>query len=215
MPPRAISDEQKQERQQNILDTAWTMFQETDYSTVTMAGIAERLGLAKGTIYLYFPTKEELFLAITMEQLAGWFREMDGRLDEIEAISPAQLAQTIMQSLAVRPDLVRLLAILSTVLEQNVRYEAAYTFKQRLGLHLTQTGERLEDRVASPGGGTVLPRGAGARFLLRLHALIVGLRHLSAPSPVVRQVLSAPEMQGYAVDFDAELSAIILALLQG
>ncbi|MCB9133839.1 MAG: TetR family transcriptional regulator [Anaerolineales bacterium] len=208
MPPRAISDEQKLARQQTILATAWTMFQETDYTTVTMAGIAERLGLAKGTMYLYFPTKEEMFLAIMMDQLAAWFDEMDGDLSQGEMLTPEDVAMRIVSSLAVRPGLSRLLAILSTVLEQNVSYEAALGFKQRLGVHLARTGALLEDRVA------MLPLGAGARFLLRLHALIVGLYHLAAPAPVVQQVLARPEMQGFIVDFDAELSALITTLLK-
>lgn len=208
MPPRAISDEQKQARQQAILATAWTLFQETDYATVTMAGVAERLDLAKGTMYLYFLTKEELFLAIMMEQLADWFDEMDGSLAPAGEQTPDQIATLIVQSLAERPGLLRLLAILSTVLEQNVSYEVALAFKQRLGVQMARTGALLEERVSTLG------RGEGARFLLRLHALIVGLRHLAAPAPVVQQVLSRPEMQGFIVDFDAELSTLITTLLK-
>jgi AcrR family transcriptional regulator len=215
MPRRAINDEQKQERQQAILDAAWAMFQETDYVTVTMASVAERLGLAKGTMYLYFPTKEELFLAITMEQVGDWFNEIDGKLEMLSKATPTQIATVITQSLTLHPDLTRLLAILSTVLEQNVSYHAALAFKRMLGVHLARTGGLLEDRLPAPGGGAALPGGAGAQFLLRLHALIVGLRHLSDPSPVVRQVLSLPEMQGFVVDFDTELSEMITALLQG
>ena len=38
------------------------MFLQTNYEAVTIAAVAQESGLAKGTVYLYFKTKEELFL---------------------------------------------------------------------------------------------------------------------------------------------------------
>ena len=66
---RARNTEDKQQRRQAILDVAWALFQETSYAAVTMNGVAERAGLAKGTMYLYFKTKEELFLTLQIAQL--------------------------------------------------------------------------------------------------------------------------------------------------
>src|SRR4051794_37260684 len=117
---RARKDEEKQERRQAILDTAWQLFQTTAYPALTMAEVAERAGLAKGTIYLYFKTKEQLFLALQAQQLQEWFAEIDQRLQAThEGCSTTDLAALICASLAQRPALTRLLAILHTVLEQN------------------------------------------------------------------------------------------------
>ena len=61
---RAIGDKQKQRRRQAMIDVAWQLFQQSSYQAITMAEVAERAGIAKGTVYLYFKTKEELFLAV-------------------------------------------------------------------------------------------------------------------------------------------------------
>ena len=74
---RAIRDEQKLERRHNILETAWQMFQQTNYTSVTIAEVAKASGLAKGRVYLYFKTKEEVFLSIQEEQLTAWFDEVE------------------------------------------------------------------------------------------------------------------------------------------
>ena len=47
-----------------ILDHARTMILEKGYQRATMAGVAERAGVAKGAIYLEFPTKQDLLEAL-------------------------------------------------------------------------------------------------------------------------------------------------------
>src|SRR4051812_20513013 len=76
----AMHEEQKEERRQDILTTAWQLFQTTSYEAVTIARVAEFVGLAKGTIFLYFKTKEALFLALLEQQLGSWFTSVHAGL---------------------------------------------------------------------------------------------------------------------------------------
>ena len=55
--------ERKQDRRRAILETAARLFAERGYSECDMERVSDALGLAKGTLYLYFPGKQELFLA--------------------------------------------------------------------------------------------------------------------------------------------------------
>src|SRR6476661_6171169 len=50
-----------EERPRQILDAALTVFAEHGLAAARLDDIAKRAGLSKGTIYLYFPNKEELF----------------------------------------------------------------------------------------------------------------------------------------------------------
>ena len=207
---RAIKDEHKQERRQAILDTAWRMFQSAAYEAVTIAGIAEAQGLAKGTIFLYFNTKEELFLAIQEQQLAAWFDAVDSRLEAgAGALTVAEAATLISHSIEERVGVTRLLAILSTVLEQNVGLDSALRFKRTVMERLTRTGGLLERRLP------FLRPGQGAQIFLRIQALIVGLRHLADPAPVIQKALQSPDLGAFNIDFDRELSETIAALLRG
>jgi len=54
----------KEERPQEILDAALESFAEQGFAATKMSDIAQRAGIAKGTIYRYFETKEALFEAI-------------------------------------------------------------------------------------------------------------------------------------------------------
>jgi AcrR family transcriptional regulator len=57
------SDEIKNRREAEILEAAAKLFAECGYSEADTQTLADRLGVGKGTIYRYFPSKRELFLA--------------------------------------------------------------------------------------------------------------------------------------------------------
>lgn len=209
---RAMRDEQKQQRRQAILDVAWEMAQHQSHAALTMSDVAERAGLAKGTIYLYFKTKEELLLAVLEQQLRLWFADIDAQLRDIwdsDAASIVDVAQCICASLEARPAMVRLLAILHSVLEQNIELAAAVRFKQMLLEHLTRTGALLEACLP------FLQPGQGAHVFLQAQALIIGLQQLADPAPIVRQALAEPGMAIFEVDFAREFAGAFIALLRG
>src|SRR3954453_1937561 len=56
-------DQRRQERCRQIVDAATQLFAELGYSACEMDRLAAKLKIAKGTLYLYFKSKEELFYA--------------------------------------------------------------------------------------------------------------------------------------------------------
>src|SRR5580693_7911930 len=57
----------KAERPQEILEAALTEFSRNGYATTTLERIAERAGVTKGTIYVYFENKEHLFISMVRD----------------------------------------------------------------------------------------------------------------------------------------------------
>ncbi len=84
---RARTEEAKDARRQVLLDAALDEFFERGFTAARTHDIAERAGLSKGTLYLYFDSKEALFSelieSLTSPNLA--------RIDEIAATSPSAL----------------------------------------------------------------------------------------------------------------------------
>jgi len=71
----------KEQRQAELLETAVAVFAERGYQATTMDEIAERAGVSKGMLYIYFKNKEALFGAVFR-----WFGKMTGEM-MVEAIS--------------------------------------------------------------------------------------------------------------------------------
>ncbi len=208
---RARKQEDKAARRRAILSVAAQMLGQTQYQRITMAEVARHCQLAKGTLYLYFRSKEELFLAALGDELEAWF---DALVVELiaglpVADGPGHLADTVARTLAERQALTDLLPLVHTVLEQNIDLPTALSFKQMLLTKMAH-GSQVVERVV-PG----LPPGSGAQVLLRLYALVLALRQMSDPSPVVAEVLARPEMSPLRVDFATELAGSLAAMVRG
>ncbi len=64
-PPRRVrSDAERQAKERAILDAALDVFAESGFAPARLEEVAARAGVAKGTIYLYFPSKQALFEAL-------------------------------------------------------------------------------------------------------------------------------------------------------
>jgi AcrR family transcriptional regulator len=59
----------KAERPQEIIEAAFAEFSRNGYGMTTLDQIAERAGVTKGTIYVYFENKEHLFISMVHEAL--------------------------------------------------------------------------------------------------------------------------------------------------
>jgi AcrR family transcriptional regulator len=72
----------KKGRKEEIINVAANLFSQKSYHDVTMDQIAEQVGVAKGTIYLYFDSKENLYLEI-----------LEDTYEEIESILEKEIAK--------------------------------------------------------------------------------------------------------------------------
>lgn len=69
---RARSDEEKALRRSHILHAAESIFADVGYESFSMAKLSKEAGVVKGTLYLYFDTREEVFLVMYNRSLKRW-----------------------------------------------------------------------------------------------------------------------------------------------
>ena len=73
-----------EERRQEIIVIARELFQRKNYESTTMQDIMNALGIAKGTIYHYFKSKEELLEAVIEDSVHEYIAGMEKVLNETE-----------------------------------------------------------------------------------------------------------------------------------
>jgi len=207
---RATAAEEKDARRQQILAAAAALLEAHPFAEITMRAVAERAGLAKGTVYLYFRTREELFLSVFQELVEEWLSELATDLGrEDRELSPEDLGALVASSLAARPLLVRLMTTLHAVLETNIDLTTARAFKKRLLQLLEPIANSLGRRVPAVRGGGALP------LLLQMDAAIIGVAQLASPAPVIAEALQDPQLAPFRIDFQTQLSLMIAALVRG
>jgi AcrR family transcriptional regulator len=71
-----------EERPKQILEAALAVFTERGLSGARLEDIAKRAGLSKGTIYLYFPNKEELFHEVVRHSVIAFIERGEACFEE-------------------------------------------------------------------------------------------------------------------------------------
>ena len=65
-------EREKEQRRNDIIDSARKFFADRDFDEVSMDEIAKDIGLGKSTLYLYFKNKEALYFAIELRGIQIW-----------------------------------------------------------------------------------------------------------------------------------------------
>ncbi len=75
---RSLKEKQRQERESLILHIAEEVLLEKGYHETSIEEIAARVGIAKGTVYLHFPSKEDLVVTIFARNMQTLLEGVDG-----------------------------------------------------------------------------------------------------------------------------------------
>jgi AcrR family transcriptional regulator len=86
----------KEARPQEILEAALSVFAEKGLSAARMDDIAARAGVTKGTIYLYFPSKNDVFKALLSSHITERLKTIGAMVDGFDGPTP-QLIATIIR----------------------------------------------------------------------------------------------------------------------
>lgn len=94
---KTIRSKKKGEKtKQNLLDTAALLFGKYDFHEVTVDAIVEAAGVAKGTFYIYFESKDAMIAALLKDYVSGLDLEYKSHLD---LLSPGTKSNDIVLSL--------------------------------------------------------------------------------------------------------------------
>jgi AcrR family transcriptional regulator len=172
---RAIQAEDKQERHHAILDAAARLLLRSPERIANMADVADEAGLAKGTVYLYFPSKEELLLAVHERNIDGFFRASSSGRSTTTPVAVTDCLALTHEHMVEPPLFLPLAARCFGLMGQSVPAEAAHRVQ-------AAHGERLMAAARPRAHFPELEAGGGVALLRHSYALIIGLWQMSAES---------------------------------
>jgi AcrR family transcriptional regulator len=94
-PAAPARQRRKETRPQELLDAALALFVEKGFAATRSDEVARAAGVSKGTLYLYYPSKEELFKAVVRQNLSSLIAEGEGLVEKHEG-STTDLLMTLM-----------------------------------------------------------------------------------------------------------------------
>ena len=122
-----------EKRREEIVNACEELYQTMSFKEITLKEIGKVTEFSRPTIYNYFQTKEEIFLALYEREYDRWNKELVSILNENESLSKAELADKIAVSISNREQLLKLLAMNNYDMEANSRPELLASFKVAYG----------------------------------------------------------------------------------
>lgn len=128
---RARNDDEKERKRERLLDVANQLLEESPGQTFSMDLLAKRGNVAKGTLYLYFRNKEEVFLGVHNRDLVAICNELQQLSQQNETLALETLVTAMAQGLTQNPRLLSLGAI-CTMAEHKISEVSQLTFHQHV-----------------------------------------------------------------------------------
>jgi TetR/AcrR family transcriptional regulator, fatty acid metabolism regulator protein len=135
------------DKPQQIIDAAVRVFARTGFFNSRVSDIAREAGIASGTIYLYFKTKDEILVTLFREKMAGFVstlrKEIAGEPD-----APAKLRRLVrlhFETLEARPELAE---VVQLELRQGQKFFRG-ACAQEISAYFDLIGSVLEEGVAA------------------------------------------------------------------
>lgn len=116
-------------RREEIVNACEQLYQTMSFKDITIKEIGAVTSFTRTSIYNYFQTKEEIFLALMQREYAQWADEMHALADKNDAMSAADFADALAHSLEQHEQLLKLLAMNHYDMEEHSRPERLTDFK--------------------------------------------------------------------------------------
>ena len=126
-----------EKRREEIINACEQLYQTMSFKEITLKEIGNVMSFSRPTIYNYFQTKEEIFLALFEREYDRWNEDLEMILEENASLMKEQVAEKIAHSLEKREQLLKLLSMNNYDMEANSRLELLTTFKAAYGKSMT------------------------------------------------------------------------------
>ena len=137
-------------RENEIIDACAKLYGTMGFKEITIKDIGNATSFTRTSIYNYFQTKEEIFLALLGREYEAWNRELLLSLEKKDTMTKEELALLLADTLSKRELMLKLLSMNMFEIEENSRVEKLVEFKKAFGEAMALVGrclDRLEQKM--------------------------------------------------------------------
>lgn len=120
-------------RKEEIIAACRKLYETMSFKEITLKEIGQQTSFTRTSIYNYFETKEEIFLALFAQEYEYFSRDLDRLCEQNETLTLDELASALAHALERRPLMLKLLSMNMYDMEANSRMERLVAFKTAYG----------------------------------------------------------------------------------
>ena len=147
------SEELTLARREEIVNACAALYETMGFKEITIRDIGEKTSFTRTSIYNYFQTKEEIFLALFQREYELWREDLEAVLHGHDRMSIEEFSDALARTLERRELLLKLLSVNLYDMEANSRMERLVAFKTAYGDSMGATLDRVLKVFPANGGG--------------------------------------------------------------
>ena len=120
-------------RREEIITACRKLYETMSFKEITLKEIGQQTSFTRTSIYNYFETKEEIFLALFAQEYECFSNDLDILREQRESLTLEELASALAHALERRPLMLKLLSMNLYDMEANSRMERLVAFKTAYG----------------------------------------------------------------------------------
>ncbi len=140
-------------RKEEIISAAESLYQKKGFKDITIQDIAKETSFTRTSIYNYFETKEEIFMALLQKEYERWVEELDTVIKTHTEMGRDDVADVLAVSLENRKLLLKLMSMNHFDMEENSRPEQLVEFKVSYGASIKAVDRLLRKFCADMSDG--------------------------------------------------------------
>lgn len=138
------SEELTAARKEEIITACAELYKTMSFKDITIKEIGNVTTFTRTSIYNYFQTKEEIFLALLQREYELWIHRLKQIQEEHERMTGTEFADALAQSLEERKNLLKIMSMNHYDMEDNSRMERLIEFKVVYGQSLAEVRNCLD-----------------------------------------------------------------------
>ena len=175
-------------REEEIVNACALLYETKGFKEITIKDIAAATSFTRTSIYNYFQTKEEIFLALLQREHEAWTADLEAILREHSALDAAAFAEKLARTLEKRTCMLKLESMNLYDMEGNSRMENLVAFKKTYGCAIDTVGRCLKTFFPALSEGEI------QEFIYAFFPFLFGLYPYAMPTEKQREAMDLAQV---------------------
>ena len=196
-------------RREEIISACAKLYQNFSFKEITLQKIGDSTTFTRTSIYNYFQTKEEIFLALLQGEYDLWVEELTALEKNNDALTREEFADKLAKSLENRLQLLKLMSMNHFDMEMNSRLENLIEFKKSYGNSLNAVKRCLDKFFPA------MTDADKENFLYAFFPFVYGIYPYAVVTDVQKQALKAADINfSYHTIYELAYNCVIKLLTE-
>lgn len=203
------SEELTLARREEIVNACAALYETMGFKDITIRDIGEKTSFTRTSIYNYFQTKEEIFLALFQREYEAWAEDLEAVLRGHDGLGIGEFADALAHTLERRTLMLKLMSMNLYDMEANSRMENLVEFKKAYGASMGAVTRCLEKFFPQMAGEGV------QRFLYAFFPFLFGVYPYTTVTEKQREAMRRARVGGVTLSVYEIIRSLIESLLRG